>query len=159
MQPTLNAPEQQETTLSCLLIPLMGTRLVLPNVTVAEVSPYQEPMPVDGTPNWMHGTVEWRGTDIPVVAFEELSGGNLSNRSQEARIVVINAPSGDEKMRFFGLIAQGIPSQVKLEEAAIKDNPNHQLMVGHLRGVTVETGHGVIPDLDLIEAQLLKWNW
>ncbi len=159
MQPTLNAPEQQDTTLPCLLIPLLGSRLILPNVTVAEVSPYQAPLPVENAPSWLHGSVEWRGTHIPVIAFEEFCGGNLSSFSQDARIVVINAPSGEEKMRFFGLIAQGIPSQVKLEEAAIKENPNHQLVAGQAMGVTVETGHGVIPDLDLIEAELLKASW
>ena len=159
MQPTLNSPEQQDSTLSCLLIPVLGSRLVLPNVTVAEVSPYQPPIPVEDAAKWLKGTVEWRGTMIPVIAYEELVGETLSNYSQDARIVVVNAPSGSERMRFFGLIAQGIPSQVKLEEAAIKENPNHKLIKGQAMAVTVETGHGVIPDLDIIEAELLNQNW
>lgn len=162
MQPTLNSPEQKESTLSCLLIPVQGSRLVLPNVTVAEVSPYQPPVPVDNAPawlTWLKGTVEWRGTRIPVIAYEEFIGDTLNSYSQDARIVVINAPSGEDKMRFFGLIAQGIPSQVKLEEAAIKENPNHQVVKGQAMAVTVETGHGVIPDLDLMESELLKASW
>lgn len=159
MQPTLSSPEQKDATLSCLLIPVQGSRLVLPNVTVAEVSPYQPPVPVENSVAWLKGTVEWRGTQIPVIAYEEFVGQSLSSYSQEARIVVINAPSGGDKMRFFGLIAQGIPSQVKLAEASIKENPNHQTVRGQSMAVTVEMGHGVIPDLELIESELLNAAW
>lgn len=160
MHPTLNNPEeQQEATLSCLLIPVSGSRLILPNVTVAEVSPYQPPVPVDDSALWIKGVIEWRGTMIPVIAYEEFIGDGLTSYSQDARIVVINAPSGSEKMRFFGVIAQGIPSQLKLEEAAIKENPNHTVVKGQAMAVTVETGHGIIPDLDMIEASLLETNW
>ena len=64
-----------------------------------------------------------------------------------------------ERCVFFGLVTQGIPSLVKLEEAAIKENQNSVLEKGQKMAVTLETGHAVIPDLDMLEAAILAESW
>lgn len=146
--------------LACLLIPIQGGRMVLPNVTVAELIPFQSPEPAPNTKEWLLGTLEWRGTMIPVISFEEFSGAKKGPAAQDLRIAVVNAPNGESgKMRFFGMMTQGIPSLVKLEEAAIKENQNSVLEKGQKMAVTLETGHAVIPDLDMIEAAILAESW
>jgi len=57
------------------------------------------------------------------------------------------------------MVTQGIPSLVKLEEAAIKENQNSVLEKGQKMAVTLETGHAVIPDLDMLEAAILAESW
>jgi len=54
---------------------------------------------------------------------------------------------------------QGIPSLIKLEEAAIKENLNTTLLKGQKLAVTLETGHAIVPDLDKIEDAILNENW
>jgi chemosensory pili system protein ChpC len=142
--------------LSCLLIPVQGGRLLLPNVTVAELIPYQMPQYKEGLPGWVLGILDWRGTLVPVVSYEQFIGQKTGAHSQDVRIAVLNTPGEQEKMRFFGLVVQGIPSLVKLEDSTVKENAQANLLRGQLMAVTHESGTAIIPDLDAIEKELLK---
>ncbi len=146
--------------LPCLLIPVQGGRLILPNVTVAELITYQALTPCEQASDWLLGSLEWRGTMIPVVSYEKFSGQKAGIPGQDLRIAVVNAPNGDSgKLRFFGVVVQGIPSLIKLEEAAIKENLNTTLLTGQKLAVTLETGHAIVPDLDALEDAILSENW
>lgn len=156
----LNKDNNSNDVLPCLLIPVHGSRLVLPNVTVAELIPFQTLEDVAGSPAWLLGRTEWRGTMIAVISYESFSGQKLGTNSDDLRIAVVNAPNGEsDSLRFFGVLAQGIPSLVKLEAPAIKEKPNMDLKLGQKMEVTLETGYGVIPDLDTIESALLEQAW
>lgn len=159
MQQLINNDTPDEV-VPCLLIPVQGGRIILPNVTVAEIIPNVEPVKKDNMPEWLLGKIEWRGIDIPLVSYEDLSGQKLSIGTQELRIAVINSPNGESgKLRFFAIVVQGIPSLVKLEEPAIQENQNTVLQRGQKMAVTLETGYAVIPDLDMIEHAILAEDW
>jgi chemosensory pili system protein ChpC len=146
--------------LPCLLIPVQGGRLILPNVTVAELITYQEPVHSKADVDWILGKMEWRGTMIPVVSYEIFCGQKVGVLGQNLQIAVVNAPNGDsDALRFFGLVVQGIPSLIKLEEAAIKENLNTTLGIGQKLSVTLDTGHAIVPDLDAIEEAILDQSW
>ena len=146
--------------LPCLIIPVQGGRIILPNVTVAELIGYQAPIASENTSDWLLGRFEWRGTMIPMVSYEMFCGQKMGVQAQDLRIAVVNAPNGDGgKLRFFGVVVQGIPSLIKLEEAAIKENMNTSLLKGQKLAVTLETGHAIVPDLDAIESAILNENW
>jgi len=156
----LNNDQSKSTALPCLLVPMQTGRLVLPNVTLAELIPYQSPMPNEQTADWLIGTIEWRGTQIPVISYEAFCGQKGGALGQDQRIAIINAPHGEAgKLRFFGMVTQGIPSLIKLEEAAIKDNQNVVLEKGQKMAVTLETGNAIIPDIDILEAAISKQPW
>jgi chemosensory pili system protein ChpC len=154
-QITTTDPDPTEI-LPCLHIPIQGGRMVLPNVTIAELIPFQKPSQIDNAPDWIVGEIEWRGTMIPIVSYEDFSGFKKGPAGQDLRVAVVNSPNGEQgKMRFFGLLTQGLPSLIKLEEAAIKENQNTTLQKGQKMAVTLETGHATIPDLDIIAAAIL----
>ncbi len=156
----ITGEKNENDVLPCLLIPVQGGRLILPNVTVAELIAFQEPTPSQAVADWILGTMEWRGTMIPVVSYENFCGQKIGIPGQDLRIAVVNAPNGDSgALRFFGVVVQGIPSLIKLEEAAIKENLNTTLVMGQKLSVTLETGHAIVPDLDAIEAAILDENW
>jgi chemosensory pili system protein ChpC len=130
--------------------------MVLPNVTIAELIPFKMPTDIVNAPDWIVGEIEWRGTMIPIVSYEDFCGFKKGLAGQDLRVAVVNSPNGEQgKMRFFGLLTQGLPSLIKLEEAAIKENQNTTLHKGQKMAVTLETGHATIPDLDMIEAAIL----
>ena len=52
-----------------VLIQVAGTRLLLPNATIAEVMSFAEPDPVENAPDWLLARIRWRGWQLPVVAF------------------------------------------------------------------------------------------
>ncbi|MFT5594707.1 MAG: chemosensory pili system protein ChpC [Oceanicoccus sp.] len=157
---SLTSNQQTKEALPCLLIPMQGGRIVLPNVTMAELIPYQTPQATTTEVEWIVGAIEWRGTMIPIISYESFCGQRTGPQGQDLRVAVVNAPNGETGgLRFFGLITQGIPSLIKLEEAAIKENHNGNLLKGQKMAVTLETGHAIIPDLDMIEQAILKEKW
>ncbi|MFY0639901.1 MAG: chemotaxis protein CheW [Bermanella sp.] len=157
---SLTSDQQTNEALPCLLIPMKGGRIVLPNVTMAELIPYQAPQTTSAEAPWLVGVIEWRGTMIPVISYEDFCGQRSAPQGQDLRVAVVNAPNGESgSLRFFGIVTQGIPSLIKLEEAAIKENQNSNLLKGQKMAVTLETGHAVIPDLDMIEREILAQKW
>ena len=157
---SLTSDQQTNEALPCLLIPMKGGRIVLPNVTMAELIPYQAPQPTSAEASWLVGAIEWRGTMIPVISYEDFCGQRSAPQGQDLRVAVVNAPNGESgSLRFFGIVTQGIPSLIKLEAAAIKENQNSNLLKGQKMAVTLETGHAVIPDLDMIEQEILAQKW
>ena len=157
---SLTSNQQTKEALPCLLIPMQGGRIVLPNVTMAELIPYQVPQATTTEVEWIVGAIEWRGTMIPIISYESFCGQRTGPQGQDLRVAVVNAPNGETGgLRFFGLITQGIPSLIKLEEAAIKENHNGNLLKGQKMAVTLETGHAIITDLDMIEQAILKEKW
>lgn len=157
---SLTSDQQTNEALPCLLIPMKGGRIVLPNVTMAELIPYQAPQATSAEASWLVGAIEWRGTMIPVISYEDFCGQRSAPQGQDLRVAVVNAPNGESgSLRFFGIVTQGIPSLIKLEAAAIKENQNSNLLKGQKMAVTLETGHAVIPDLDMIEREILAQKW
>ena len=53
-----------------LLIPLSEDRLIVPRACVAEVVRFSQAEQQEGAHDWMLGTVNWNGRQLPVVSFE-----------------------------------------------------------------------------------------
>ena len=49
-----------------LLIPMVGRPMLLPNVAVEEIVPWEEPEKQDNAPEGLLGTVSWRGKEDAV---------------------------------------------------------------------------------------------
>ena len=97
-----------------LLIPLAGEQLLMPNALVAEVVNYQPPRPAEGAPAWLKGSIGWRGEILPVVSMEALMQLPEATLGHRARIVVLNALTGNARLPYLGLIAQAIPRLVRI---------------------------------------------
>lgn len=141
-------------TIACLLTPVTGKQLLLPNVTVAEVVPAGELQPPPaGAPDWHLGFVIWREQRIPVVAFEALNGEGAPREVE--RVAIVSGISAQRDLPFYGLVVQGIPSSAKVKIAQLEDlegaptGPMEFLKVRYLGELAV------IPDLDALEAKLL----
>ena len=74
--------------LTCVLIPTSGVRLLLPNVSVAEIVPSRRMKTLEHAPSWCIGFVGWRGRTVPVVHYLGLSG-EISEQSVSPRCMVM----------------------------------------------------------------------
>lgn len=143
-------------TLSCVMIPVNGRQLLLPNVSIAEVVDYASQDPEMGTPDWLAGKLEWRGLNLPVISYDVANGGALSVPGEHrGRLVVLNTVNAG-KLRFLALITQGIPSQVRVTEDQLRrldgENGPADLMQVDVDGETVW-----IPNLDYLESLANEW--
>lgn len=149
---TDSANEDQLTT---LLMPLQhDQRLVIPNVTMAELAPGETPTAPapDNSPNWVAGLLTWRGRDLPIVRWEALQGQPPENDSDEIRFAVLNRLYDEYSEPFYALLVQSIPSMLRVspDSLPVVGVPS----TGALFTVNTDSGQAIIPDLEGLEQQL-----
>ena len=103
-----------------LLVPLADERLIVPRACVAEVVRYTPPVQKEGGQDWMLGTISWNGRDLPVVAFEGAIGNEMPAPTGRTRVVVFYATTGNVRSGFFGILTQGFPQLVRVNEEVLK---------------------------------------
>ena len=103
-----------------LLVPLADERLIVPRACVAEVVRYTPPVQKEGGKEWMLGTISWNGRDLPVVAYEGAIGANMPAPTGRTRVVVFYSITGNVRTGFFGILTQGFPQLVRVNEEVLK---------------------------------------
>jgi len=101
--------------ISCLLIPVQGTSLLLPNASVAEVIDYHQPDASLAAPQWFLGFIRWRGLRLPLISYEAANGDEAPPVAEGARITVTNTIGEHHPpLSFMAVATQGIPRLVKV---------------------------------------------
>ena len=103
-----------------LLVPLADERLIVPRACVAEVVRYTPPVQKEGGKEWMLGTISWNGRDLPVVAYEGAIGSTMPAPTGRTRVVVFYSITGNVRTGFFGILTQGFPQLVRVNEEVLK---------------------------------------
>lgn len=103
----------------CLMVPMTGDSLLVPNSLVVEITNYRTPDEVKSpAQDWLLGTVRWRNLDVPVVSYEKMIGGEFHDRGQRRRIIICHS-FADGELRFIGIVSQGLPRLVSVDEDAV----------------------------------------
>ncbi len=141
-----------------LLVPLTEDRLIVPRACVAEVVRFSQPEHEEGAHNWMLGTVNWTGRQLPVVAFEGLLGKEVPAATGRTRIVVFYAGSGQLKTGFFGVLTQGFPQLVRVNRdvLSLHTTEGWPESAPVLCRVKMINEFPLIPDLEQLEALLAR---
>jgi chemosensory pili system protein ChpC len=148
--------EHGDDTVRCLALPIVGERLLVPNAVVAEVIAADQVAPADGGPEWLLGSVNWRGSVVPLVCMEAAIGGARLEVGARSKIVVMNALSANDALRNYALLVQGIPHQVlATDQTVVLDTPVNGARPFVAADLQVEGERAVIPDLDAVEKALL----
>ena len=141
-----------------LLIPLAEDRLIVPRACVAEVVRFTAPEKEAGAHDWMMGVVTWNGRQLPVVSFEGALGKEKPAATGRTRIVVFYSSTGQLKSGYFGILTQGFPQLVRLNEDVLQlhttDGWPQDAPV--LCRVKMINEFPLIPDLEKLEAMLAR---
>lgn len=138
--------------ISSLYLPITDGKLVLPNVSVAEVIEYSRPTMREGFPHYYLGDISWRGIDVPLLSFEEINGGSRPPKNTEVRIAVLNNVGTDsKKLPFVAIVTQGLPRLVKVSEDIIQQAVDSTLPAEHSR-IRVDGEDAIIPNLSYLES-------
>lgn len=138
-----------------VLITVSGGRLLLPNASVSEVITMSSPEPIENAPEWLLGTVSWRGWQVPLVSFPLLVGWPEPERALNSRVAIIKALGGNSRMPFFAIVTQGFPRLTALSDDVIVESTDGQVPPeGISSRVMVRDDEASIPDLAAIEARV-----
>lgn len=141
-----------------LLVPLAEDRLIVPRACVAEVVRFTAPEQEAGAHKWMLGTVNWNGRTLPVVSFEGLLDKNMPAPTGRTRIVVFYANTGQLKTGYFGVLTQGFPQLVRVNEDVLQLHTieGWPAEAPVLCRVKMINEFPLIPDLEKLEAMLAR---
>ena len=138
----------------CVFVALADMTWLIPNAAVADVTAFDHIDFHAGSPDWLLGHADWRGTRVPVVAAEGVHGGNVPQHTSRSRLLVLQSLGDEFSGGYFAVVSQGYPQLVTVGEQAVTDLPDEPLPSGALRVVRVANTQAVIPDFDALEAAL-----
>ena len=141
-----------------LLVPLAEDRLIVPRACVVEVVRFARPEHEAGAHEWMLGTVNWNGRDLPVVSFEGLLGKAVPATTGRTRIVVFYASGNELKTGYFGVLTQGFPQLVRVNRDVLQLHTTEGWPEDApvLCRVKMINEFPLIPDLERLEALLAR---
>lgn len=135
-----------------VLIQLAGSRLLLPNATIAEVMSFAPPEPVGDAPDWLLGKIRWRGWQLPLIAFARLAGLAEEKGGLGSKVVVLKALGGNPQAPYFAVLTQGFPRLVTVSRATLLVNADDiELPPGVQARVTLNQDDAFVPDLEAVE--------
>jgi len=139
-----------------LLVPLSEDRLIVPRACVAAVVRFSKAEQQEGAHDWMLGTINWNGRQLPVVSFEGAIGKEVPVVTGRTRVVVFYASTGQLKTGYFGVLTQGFPQLVRVNRDVLKLEakdgwPEDAPVLCRVRMINE---FPMIPDLEKLEAML-----
>jgi chemosensory pili system protein ChpC len=141
-----------------LLVPLSDDRLILPRACVAEVVRYTQPDQQPGSQDWMLGTINWNGRELPVVAFEGTIGKDIPAPTGRTRVVVFYSSTGKIKTGYFGVLTQGFPQLVRVnrEVLDLDSTEGWPEDAPVLCRVKMINEYPLVPDLEALEGMIIE---
>lgn len=139
-----------------LLIPVSDERLLVPRSCVAEVIAWTAPVAMSGAPAWYLGTIAWNGRTIPVISFEGTLGRGIPLATGRTRIVVFHCLADRLTAGNFGIVTQGFPQLVRLNDEVVKPDPRRSFQAESpvLCGLRMVNETPVVPDLEFLERMI-----
>ena len=141
-----------------LLIPFAGGKLILPRLSVAEVTGFVRPKPVPNAPAWLMGLMPWQDQKIPLVSFEGLCGRKVPERANRTRIAVTYAINDQLEPAVFAIMTQGYPYLVRVNSAVLSVDEENEFTAGEpvINRVRMANERPFIPDLEEIEQKIVE---
>lgn len=143
--------------IASLLIPLQGHSILLPNVTVAEIVPVAEILPVDNAPQWYLGNCIWRELTVPLLSLEALNGDAVPAIHSRARFAVLNTTGVNSDLAFIAILTQGLPRLARVSEDEISEREDAENRQYDLMHVSWAGEYTLIPDVTAIEQTFLEY--
>jgi len=136
-------------TLHCTLAPMDRESLLLPTNVVAEVVDYRDPEPVNSTPDWFLGQIEWQNRQIPVFSYAALIDGSEPGQpGAKARILIIKSLADSARVPYLGILISDIPRLLQIQPDHLVHMGDERKSMGVFSHVTVQDQVAVIPDLE-----------
>jgi chemosensory pili system protein ChpC len=142
---------QTPTDVRGVLIQVSGARLLLPNASIAEVLSYASTEPLANAPEWLLGTLRWRGWALPLLRFAPLAGLGSEEARLGNKVLVLKALGQNPRLPYFALLTQGFPRLVTVSADRLGDDAEAAASAVVKRAVRFNDEAALIPDLDAIE--------
>ena len=156
----MRAPQRIEKKIqevASLLIPIQGRLLLAPNVTVAEIVPVSQVVPVADAPAWYLGNCNWGEQTIPLFSFEVMNGEEKPGVASRSRFAVLNTTGLNDSLPFIAILTQGLPRLARVTEEEISEREDSDNKPYELMHVSWAGEEAVIPHVEAMERAFLDY--
>lgn len=137
-----------EKEIRCILAPLAGAQMLLPNSAIAEVLAYTQPEPFKQGPGWLLGELAWQGWQVPIVCFEQIADRKQRTAvNPKSRILIIKTLGESTQVNYIGLLIQGLPRLTRVTANTLEERQADALPGVLFSKVGVDGQEAVIPEL------------
>ncbi|HET9679975.1 MAG TPA: chemotaxis protein CheW [Gammaproteobacteria bacterium] len=139
-----------------MLLPIAGGRMILPRVSVTEVTGFVRPKNrPDDAPAWLLGKMNWQGHEIPMLSFEAACGRDVPELGRRARIAIVQTIGGYLQPSVFALVTQGYPYLIRVHPGVLQvEDSDTDAGVPILVRLRIANEKPVVPDLEELERML-----
>lgn len=150
------ADEPQQ--LKCLLLPMAGTPVLVPNSAVAELITQQDVIPGEDSPDWFLGTGTWRGIEIPLFAFDRLCGERQDPPRAYGRFVVLFGLEREGAPAYYGIRIEALPraETVDRERLVRAEGAEHESPYVAVRA-RIRDRECLVPDFEAVGRALARY--
>jgi len=136
-------------TIHCTLALTGKWSMVLPTSAIAEITDYAPPAPLENTPSWLLGQLEWQDWQVPVISYGALIDGDPpESATAHSRIMVVKSLSSTARVPFIGVMVREIPRLASISESEMEVAGDDGKSLGVHCKVRFSGQDAVIPDLD-----------
>ena len=133
----------------CTVAAMDKENVLLPTSVVEELVDYAAPEPIDSTPEWLLGQVEWNNRQVPVFSYPALINGHDAEDDETwSHTLIIKSLGDSARVPYLGIPISDIPS---MDEVGVKDLVHlgdDKKSLGVFSRVSLRDAEAVIPDLD-----------
>jgi chemosensory pili system protein ChpC len=126
-------------------------------VTVAEIVPVSQVIPVEDAPAWYLGNCSWREQTIPLLSFEVMNGEDKPGVASRSRFAVLNTTGVNESLPFIAILTQGLPRLARVTEEEITEREDADNKPFELMHVSWAGEEAVIPHVEAMERAFLDY--
>lgn len=157
MQSSAKSTADRVQDIPSMVLNIETKQLLLPGVAVAEIIGNAVAEPIEGSPEWFLGWIEWRKLRVPVVSFERLNGEIMIEGSR--RLAVLNNTGVDrERVPFLAIPIKRIPQLARVLPGDLRDMADAQLGIAELAVAVDMQGQVVtIPNVAVLEQALADY--
>jgi chemosensory pili system protein ChpC len=141
-----------------IMIPVTDEKkILLPNAIIAEVVSIKELAEMEDSPDWLLGSINWRGYQIPVVDYEILvSDEKFGVRENYNRVAIIKSLTNDADLPYFALVSNGVPRLQLITQGDLQVHENEGTESNAIASkVTIQDELTEIPNIRYIVHSLL----
>jgi len=146
--------------IKCLVLPVQGPPVLVPNSAVAEIITQQDIAPTEDTPDWFLGMGHWRGTEIPLISLDRLTGEREDVPDPAGRFVVLFGIEEGGAPGFYGIRIESLPRTETLDKERLRpsDESPHPSELIQARAVIGGDRECLIPDFDSLGRTLARYG-
>lgn len=135
--------------LHCMKIPTDREVLLLPTSVMAQVVDFKAPMPMEASPPWLLGYIEWEHRQVPVFSFSALINGTaIGAIPPRSKIMILKSLSDSGRVPYLGVVLGDLPHPVAVKAEDLLETGDEKKSLGVFSRVRLGDEDAIIPDLD-----------